>query len=276
MARARSASLSTSDLRRVLEVAERLAPVSHLTDESEFHTHVASAVAHLLDGPWTASERFSFDAALARRGTVERARAGFVTWECGTVVSEVNADMYQTFKQHVSEHAYLAEAHERSGAGVISRDAYRRAGTRFTHLGLYQDFYKKLEISEQLSLVVDPTGSNAWLITCSRDAPYTGRDIKMLDLILPHVRACSVNFNKLAASGNGRLPSTEALMERFDLPPRRAEVLHHLARGPTNPQIAAELGPSVGTVRKHVELVLHDLDVSNRTAAAARVQSPPS
>ncbi len=51
------------------------------------------------------------------------------------------------------------------------------------------------------------------------------------------------------------------------LTPRQLEVLGALARGLPNKQIARELGISEGTVKQHVNAILHELGVGNRTEA---------
>jgi DNA-binding NarL/FixJ family response regulator len=53
------------------------------------------------------------------------------------------------------------------------------------------------------------------------------------------------------------------------LSPRQRQVLDHLRLGHTNREIAARLGISIGTVNKHVQVVLSVLKVRNRTQAAA-------
>ena len=51
---------------------------------------------------------------------------------------------------------------------------------------------------------------------------------------------------------------------------RRRELLHLVAAGHTNAQIARRLGISEGTVRTHLENIYRLLKVSSRTAAVAR------
>jgi DNA-binding NarL/FixJ family response regulator len=51
---------------------------------------------------------------------------------------------------------------------------------------------------------------------------------------------------------------------------RELEVLRLLAEGQTNPQIAARLGVSRGTVKVHVERIIAKLGASDRTQAAVR------
>ena len=53
------------------------------------------------------------------------------------------------------------------------------------------------------------------------------------------------------------------------LSPRELEVLHHLAGGRTNREIADQLGISERTVDRHVSNLYTKLDVSTRAAATA-------
>jgi DNA-binding NarL/FixJ family response regulator len=65
------------------------------------------------------------------------------------------------------------------------------------------------------------------------------------------------------------LPSSDGSAEdHFGLTPREREILEHVAAGETNAQIAAALGISPATVRKHLEHAYEKLHVSTRTAAA--------
>jgi DNA-binding NarL/FixJ family response regulator len=52
---------------------------------------------------------------------------------------------------------------------------------------------------------------------------------------------------------------------------REAQVLHSLAQGLSNKEIAAALGLSVGTVKTHLRHIFRKLGVSDRTSAAVAV-----
>lgn len=61
-------------------------------------------------------------------------------------------------------------------------------------------------------------------------------------------------------------PGWTALLEQ--LTPREREVLHCLPQGLSNAEMGAQLGIAAGTVKIHVERVLHKLGVKDRTQAA--------
>ena len=65
-------------------------------------------------------------------------------------------------------------------------------------------------------------------------------------------------------------PSEQALVE--PLSPRELEVLHLIALGKTNKQIARQLIVAPGTVKANTSSIYGKLDVANRTEAVARAR----
>jgi LuxR family maltose regulon positive regulatory protein len=65
-------------------------------------------------------------------------------------------------------------------------------------------------------------------------------------------------------------PSEQALVE--PLSARELEVLHLIALGKTNPEIAEQLVVAPGTVKAHASHIYTKLDVTNRTEAVARAR----
>lgn len=61
-----------------------------------------------------------------------------------------------------------------------------------------------------------------------------------------------------------------ALMRRFELSRREADVLVQLAEGKTNIEISETLSISVSTVKTRLENIYYKLNVNTRTAAALR------
>ena len=65
-------------------------------------------------------------------------------------------------------------------------------------------------------------------------------------------------------------PSGQALVE--PLSRRELEVLHLIALGRTNKEIAQQLVVAQGTVKAHAAHIYRKLDVANRTEAVARAR----
>jgi DNA-binding NarL/FixJ family response regulator len=82
-------------------------------------------------------------------------------------------------------------------------------------------------------------------------------------LLHPHLMTQLLRRLALVAPRTAEPPS-EALTRREEA------VLHLVAQGQTNREIARTLGVSVGTVKVHVEHIIAKLDVSDRTQAAVR------
>jgi LuxR family maltose regulon positive regulatory protein len=67
-----------------------------------------------------------------------------------------------------------------------------------------------------------------------------------------------------------KAPTSDALLD--PLSPRELEVLHLLALGRTNPEIARQLIVARGTVKAHTASIYRKLDAGNRTEAVARAR----
>jgi LuxR family maltose regulon positive regulatory protein len=67
-----------------------------------------------------------------------------------------------------------------------------------------------------------------------------------------------------------KMSSARDLVE--PLSPRELEVLHLLALGKTNQEIARQLIVSTGTIKAHTASIYRKLDVANRTEAVARAR----
>ena len=76
-------------------------------------------------------------------------------------------------------------------------------------------------------------------------------------------RAMASRLLKIMAKNEGR--GSDAA---HDLTEREIEVLHLLAQGASNPQIAEELVITVNTVKSHISHILTKLQLENRTQAA--------
>ena len=69
------------------------------------------------------------------------------------------------------------------------------------------------------------------------------------------------------------MPSPQAA-DKYSLTPRERQVLHLVATGRTNPEIATELGLTCNTVTGYLKSAMHKLGARNRvelTVTASRV-----
>ncbi|MEM7115440.1 MAG: LuxR C-terminal-related transcriptional regulator [Chloroflexota bacterium] len=77
-------------------------------------------------------------------------------------------------------------------------------------------------------------------------------------------------------NGNGSSEATTAVsaspLFQQPLSPRELELVHYLAQGLTNRQIAEQMVVSLNTVKAHTRRLYHKLDVHNRTQAVARAR----
>jgi DNA-binding CsgD family transcriptional regulator len=88
-------------------------------------------------------------------------------------------------------------------------------------------------------------------------ADFSEHDRALLVLLRPHLHQAYLDAERR------RHPVPQ-------LTPRQNDLLHLLAAGHTNAQIARRLGISEGTVRTHLENIYERLHVSSRTAAVTR------
>ena len=91
---------------------------------------------------------------------------------------------------------------------------------------------------------------------------FTERDRALLTLLRPHLHQAYLD----AERRRHPIPQLTA---------RQRELLHLVAAGHTNAQIARRLGLSEGTVRTHLENIYGRLQVSSRTAAVTRAFADP-
>ena len=130
---------------------------------------------------------------------------------------------------------------------------------------MYSDVYKPQGFEHHIGLCLSEksgpdavVGRTARLFFVRGPGPaFSERDRALLTLLRPHLQQAFID----AERRRNPVP---------DLTPRHWELLHLMATGRTNIQIARHLGLSEGTVRTHLENIYARLDVSNRTAAVIR------
>ena len=131
--------------------------------------------------------------------------------------------------------------------------------------GMYCDVMRPQGFEHQIGLFLpEPPGPDAGVGRTARlfflrgpGPAFSERDRALLTLLRPHIQQAFLD----AERRRNPVP---------DLTPRHWDLLHLIAAGRTNTQIARQLGLSEGTVRTHLENIYARLEVSNRTAAIIR------
>jgi DNA-binding CsgD family transcriptional regulator len=125
---------------------------------------------------------------------------------------------------------------------------------------IYCDYYRAANVEHALKLFLPapgwaPADGTLQLVLWRGPGPdFSERDRVLLALLRPHLHEAYLD----AERGRRKTP---------ELTPRQWDLLHLLAAGHTNAQIARRLNLSQGTVRKHLENIYNKLQVSNRTTA---------
>jgi DNA-binding CsgD family transcriptional regulator len=116
-------------------------------------------------------------------------------------------------------------------------------------------------VRDEVLVPMTPLGGTDRRLLLFRDPgspDFSEREKAMLSLARPHLAELHARRDR-------------ELRGEPNLTPRQWEVLHRVAAGASNTQIAKALGLSEATVRKHLENVFLRLGVQSRTEAVARV-----
>jgi transcriptional regulator EpsA len=125
--------------------------------------------------------------------------------------------------------------------------------------------------------IVDERGSHHCLYVgfSTRDT-YRSDERAAMAVILPYIDTALRQVTHLPHQNNHRRRSadlTEPVVgPDYNLTERESEVLHWVARGKTNPEIAMILGISAFTVKNHMQRVFKKLDVTNRAQAVSKLR----
>jgi DNA-binding CsgD family transcriptional regulator len=175
---------------------------------------------------------------------------------------------------------------------VPDRRAYQfsdfLSARQFRQTDIYQDFYRHIDTEHQLALFLSERGaaSDICIAINRKRREFSERDRTLLDVLRPHFIQARANAQAFTAARQQTRALAEScallLTEETDfslavraqasgLTHREIEVLHWLAEGKTNPEIALILQLSPRTVHKHVEHVFRKLEVDSRHAATLKV-----
>lgn len=190
------------------------------------------------------------------------------------------------FFEHVEQHPSVQHILKVNGAETRAlKTSDFVSQRRWRNSGLYADFYRPLaDVRYQLTI---GQRFGDWLVffaVSRRHRDFSEDERALLTALRPHFIQAYRNAAdrselarlraESARAGDAESTPGEAavfaLMARFGLSRREAEVLRELARGGTNEDIAQALGISLSTVKTRLENVFRRLGVATRTAAALR------
>jgi len=177
----------------------------------------------------------------------------------------------EVFDRHFHEHP-LVLAHGRNPAAVTRRISDLVHPAEFRRTPLYNDYYRAIRIDHAVAVPIHVHRHELVSFVLNR----SGRDFSEHDRDrLESIRPLLGNLFRLGRELEGAraawgVPSPAGSPRVVPLTPREREVLHWLAGGKTDRDIAAILGISPRTVHKHLQRIYEKLGVETRTAAVAR------
>ena len=123
--------------------------------------------------------------------------------------------------------------------------------------------------------IVDERGlKNCLYVGFSARAVYDSQTHAAMSVVLPYIDTALRRVAHLPhqTANNFSPPAELATLttDPFNLTGRESEVLHWVALGKTNPEIALILDISAFTVKNHMQRVFRKLDVSNRAQAVSK------
>ena len=184
------------------------------------------------------------------------------------------ADEIACFDRHFFEHP-LVRHHGFEGCMVTRRVSDLLSGHDLQRSALYGDYCQRLGLEYTIALpLVSEHRTLVSVVLNRRGLDFDQRDRERLDLLRPHLAFLYGQARRAIATPLGDPPPLAPPMPPDPTPPgltlREAEVMHWLARGKTDAEIAALLSISPSTVQKHLEHVYVKLGVETRTAAVMR------
>jgi DNA-binding CsgD family transcriptional regulator len=133
----------------------------------------------------------------------------------------------------------------------------------------YHDILKPNEVKYQIGMVI-PVPGQIVAVAVNRDTDFTEEDRLICNLLSPHIdqaHARAEELRRLHELRRNPVPTPERL-EELGVTRRESEVLHWLIQGKRDDEIAQIIGTSPRTVQKHVQNIIRQLKVENRTGAA--------
>ena len=124
--------------------------------------------------------------------------------------------------------------------------------------------------------IVDERGSHDCVyVTFSSKATFGDPERSAMAVVLPYIDTALRQVTHLPNQGAGTIKLVDGTKRAeemdCDLTEREREVMHWVAGGKTNPEIASILDISAFTVKNHMQRVFKKLEVTNRAQAVSKI-----
>ncbi|SFB69278.1 regulatory protein, luxR family [Polaromonas sp. OV174] len=186
----------------------------------------------------------------------------------------LGSDEIACFDQHFFEHP-LVRHHGFDGGLLTRRISDLVSRHDFQHSALYADYYRRIGLEYAIAMpLFKDKRTLASVVLNRRGLDFDEHDRERLDLLRPHLAFLYRQAHQAVAPPAADAPSSYwpvvLDISACRLTQRETEVMHWLACGKTDADIAALLAISPRTVQKHLEHVYVKLGVETRTAAVMR------
>jgi len=180
---------------------------------------------------------------------------------------------YATFIRHIDEHPVIAH-NARMADPVPRRISDFLTDKQFRSLALHSEFFGVFDINYQMAMVVQHAGQQMIGVAVNRVlSDFTERERTCLAVLRSHVVQAyghGLTIERLRTESRcARDARAAACATAGGLTQREGEVLHWVAGGKSNDDVARIIGVTSATVKKHLEHIYDKLGVANRTAASA-------
>lgn len=145
---------------------------------------------------------------------------------------------------------------------------------QFRKTALYNELFRTADAEYQIAALVPIEGGVAGL-AINRDIDFVEEERVMLQYLRPHIARAHALSDMYAAANACPVPVGDCRpwAKKRGLTPREMEILHWIAEGKRDKEIAEILGLSWRTVKTHAVRIFQKLGVETRTAAAAEWRS---
>ena len=177
----------------------------------------------------------------------------------------------EVFDRYFFEHPLVRE-HGRNPVAVTKRVSDLLPIADFERTPLYNDYYRPIRIDHVMAVPIHVDSRFLVSFVLNRTKrDFSDEDRSCLEIIRPHLGnlyRLSVAARRNTDAAVSAETATQSAMQA--LTEREREVLHCLAAGKTDKDIAAILEISPRTVQKHLQRIYEKLGVETRTAAVMR------